>query len=196
MAAPSALCEAGPLGRGPLNSLFWFSTMERFSHCRLKISSAAAEKAEIEAISAALGCQPSEVAESPVTILKTDGSGHREDRVYYFWVLNSPLSAKQASPADRLLSLIEVIRPFSERLTSLDAHWGRGIDMVESFSIRPAPYPAFDWFRLPASAIKTLGEWNVDFSYETFWFSEPDQSPVHRRWWERLCRTKTDRALE
>jgi hypothetical protein len=168
--------------------------MMYLSHCCLRIWSETAGAAEIETITADLGCPPWEIVESPVTILKTDGSGSREDRVNYFCVLNSPLSAKQASPADRLLALIDVIRPFSERLASLDSRWGRTIDIVESFTVRPGAAPDCDWFRIPAAAVKALGEWNVNFSYETFWFKEPDEKPVRRTWWERCWQPKTKRV--
>jgi hypothetical protein len=91
-------------------------------------------------------------------------------------------------PTARLWGLVDAIRPFSEQLVTLDERWKRWIDIV--FHVTPQRAAGitgeFDWFRVPASVMKILGEWNLDVSYESFWFNHPDWKVPRRTWWSRL----------
>jgi hypothetical protein len=131
-----------------------------------------------------MGCLPSKIVESPVTILKCDRADSKQDRVYHYWVIDSPLTEKEGNSAARLIALVDKLRPISDRLIALDPKWIRTIDIVETYRI-PGLHeqvPAFDWFRVPATTMKALGEWNVELSYETFWLKQADAEPSTKTW--------------
>ena len=143
---------------------------------------------EVAAISGHLDFEPSEIREWRSTRQQSDGS--MKDMIHHNWALHSPLSASQGDPTARLFALMEVIRPFSARLVTLDTRWHRWIDIVYHVTPqRPSSITGeFDWFRLPAVMMKLLGEWNLDVSYESFWFDHPDWKPPLPRCWSRFRR--------
>jgi hypothetical protein len=85
------------------------------------------------------------------------------EQVWHSWSLDSPMSADAGDPTSRLWALIEVIRPSGERLISLDPKWERFIDIVYHVTPqRPSGITAeFDWFRMPATMMRILGEWGL-----------------------------------
>jgi hypothetical protein len=38
----------------------------------------------------------------------------------------------------------------------------------------------FDWFRMPAELMRRLAAWNLNMSYESFWFDHPEWSRSRR----------------
>ncbi|HTS16953.1 MAG TPA: hypothetical protein VMP11_05215 [Verrucomicrobiae bacterium] len=92
------------------------------------------------------------------------------------WVFDSPKSAEAADPTGRLVGLADAIKPFGERLLSLDTQFKRFVDVV--YHVTPQHSNGinggFDWLRLPAVLMRRFAAWNLDVSWETFWFNHPD----------------------
>ena len=119
-----------------------------------------------------------------------------KEQVHYTWTLHAPMSAEQGDPTAHLWSLVEVIRPFADRLMALDERWKRWIDIVYHVTPQRADgiIGEFDWFRVPAAMMKELGAWNLDVSYEVFWFDHPEWQAPRRSWWRRAQRPSGGRG--
>jgi hypothetical protein len=140
------------------------------------------EADDIPVITARLGTEPSEIIKSESKLRQPDGT--MADKIGHSWVVHSPMSAESGDPTARLWTLVEVIRPFAERLVALDTTWYRWINIVYWVTpLRPTSvYGEFDWFRMPASLMKILAEWNLNLSYEVFWQDHPDRKKSWRLW--------------
>ena len=96
------------------------------------------------------------------------------------WMLDSPLDATQGDPTTRLESLADAIEPIADKIVTLDDRFRRFFDIV--YHVTPQHVGGisgeFDWFRCPADLMRRISGWNLDVSYEMFWFDHPD--------WERL----------
>lgn len=159
--------------------------MIRYSRVSLLIPCELADAAQI---TERLGVSPSEVAESRPMIRQHDDT--MKEQVCHTWSLHAPMTAEQGDRTARLWSLVEVIRPFADRLVALDGKWNRWIDIVYHVTPQRAGgiTGEFDWFRVPATMMKLLGEWNLDVSYESFWFDHPEWKAPRRAWWQRVSR--------
>ncbi|HEX9047706.1 MAG TPA: hypothetical protein VF988_11835 [Verrucomicrobiae bacterium] len=145
--------------------------MIRYSHVALMVL--CRSRADADAVTAHLGIEPSVINEDKIDV--DHGSGLTEE-ISYTWVLHSPKSATDANPTGRLLALADIIAPFAHRLPALDPKLRAFVDIV--YHVTPQ-YPdtitgEFDWFKMPAELMLRLGTWNLDVSYETFWFDHPD----------------------
>ena len=159
--------------------------MIRYSRVSLLIP---CELSDAALITEHLGVSPSEVAASTETARRSDGTMTEE--VKHAWTLHAPMTADQGDPTARIWSLVEVIRPFANRLVGLDTRWNRWIDVLYHVTPQRAGgiNGEFDWFRVPAGMMKLLAEWNLDISYESFWFDHPDWQAPRRSWWRRAPR--------
>lgn len=159
--------------------------MIRYSHVSLLIL--CRTKSEADWVTSDLGIQPSRVREDRLQRCSKEES--RSETNSHTWVFDSPKTAEAADPTGRLLALADAIEPFGERLLSLDAQFKRFIDIV--YHVTPQHSNGitgeFDWFRMPASLMRRFVAWNLDVSYETFWFNHPDwASPTNRNLLQRL----------
>lgn len=120
-----------------------------------------------------LGIQPTRIQESKSQVNNGDDTFREE--ISYSWHLDSPKD-ENFDPTERLGTLMDLIRPVSSKVKSLDSSYSRWIDIL--FHVTPQhPHGVlgeFDWFRMPAVFMKELGEWNLDVSYESIWFNHPD----------------------
>src|SRR5271170_2010827 len=159
--------------------------MVRYSHVSLLIP---CEINEADEITAHLGFQPSRVREDKIKIRQKDGEFR--ETITRSWMLDSPKN-ENADPTERLYALADSIEPFSNRLLALDSHYRRWIDIV--FHITPQhPHGItgeFDWFRMPATLMQRLASWNLDVSYEVFWFNHPEwKNPRVQKWWQQILK--------
>ena len=138
--------------------------MIKYSHVRLLIL---CNSDDVEKINSHLGVDPTEVKSD-------DGKNFT-----HTWCLDSPMNA-DGDPTARLAALAEAIEPFADKVVSLDSKFPRFIDIV--YHVTPQHVGGitgeFDWFRCPAQLMGKISGWNLDVSYETFWFDHPE--------WERL----------
>ena len=159
--------------------------MIRYSHVSLMILCKV--KSDADLITAHFGVQPTTVREDKLNSWSKE-AGHSQT-ISYTWVFDSPKCAQDANPTGRLLALADAIEPFGERIVSLDANFKRSIDII--YHITPQ-YPhgitgEFDWFCMPAVLMRRFAAWNLDVSYEAFWFDHPDWvNPSRRSWWQRF----------
>jgi hypothetical protein len=145
--------------------------MIRYSHVSLVIL---CDLSDIAAITTHLGMGPSEVAELRTMNLKPNET--TKEQIHHKWMLHAPLTAEQGDPTARLWSLVEVIRPFADRLLTLDARWRSWIDILYHVTPQRAGgiNGEFDCFCVPAAMMKLLGTWNLDVAYESLWFDHPE----------------------
>jgi hypothetical protein len=152
--------------------------MIRYSHVSLLIL---CDAAGVDIISTHLGCVPSRVDHDPKGEVPKTGLTH-------IWRLDSPLGHSDADPTVRLEALVTVIEPFGDRLLSLDPAYRPFVDIV--YHVTPQRLGGitgeFDWFRLPAPLIRRLASFNIDVSYESFWFDHPDWRRIRQPWWHRF----------
>jgi hypothetical protein len=159
-----------------------YSHVSLFVHCKTR--------SEADLVTEHLGIQPSQVREDKYQQWSKERG--QSEMVSYAWVLDSPKSAEQADPTGRLMALADVIEPFGERLLSLNSEFRRFVDIV--YHVTPQ-HPdgitgEFDWFRMPAVLMRRVATWNLDVSFETFWFDHPDWvSPARRSWWKRVSQS-------
>ena len=141
------------------------------------------EADEVQAITDHLGIEATEVRQSCPRVRQPDGT--MAEQLWHAWSLDSPMAADAGDATSRLWALIEVIRPSGERLISLDPKWKRFIDIVYRVTPqRPDGIAGeFDWFRVPATMMRILGEWGLDVSYEVFWHNHPDWKRPKRSLW-------------
>src|SRR5687767_4198193 len=78
-------------------------------------------------ISSHLGVQPTRVEEHRPRVRQANGE--MVVTPFYAWTLDSPTPAEEGDATARLLGLVELIRPFGERLVTLDPKWVRYIDI-------------------------------------------------------------------
>jgi hypothetical protein len=159
--------------------------MIRYSHASLLVLCKA--KSEPDMITSYLGIQPSRVREDRVKGWNKE-AGHSET-ISHTWMLDSPKNAEQAEPTGRLAALADAIEPFGGQLLSLDTRFRRFVDVVYHVTPqRPESITGeFDWFHMPAVLMRRFADWNLDVSYEAFWFDYPDWvSPVRRNWVQRV----------
>lgn len=161
--------------------------MIRYSHVSLLIS--LKTKADADLVTAHLGVQPSRVRENTLKRWSKE-EGHSES-VAYSWMLDSPKSAEEADPTGRLSALADIIEPFGERLLSLDPQFRGFVDIL--YHVTPQHSAGitgeFDWFRMPAVLMRRYVTWNLDVSYEAFWFNHPDWvNPSKGNWLQRTFR--------
>lgn len=94
----------------------------------------------------------------------------------YAWMLDSPKNHTEADPTARLYALAELIERFAPRLPSLRPRFTPWVDVV--YHIVPqSPHGVtgeFDWLRMPAELMRRYGGWDLDVSYESFWFDHPE----------------------
>lgn len=151
--------------------------MIRYSHVRLLVLS---DAENVDVLTQLLGIKPSEIefdknAVPPPT------------RLTHTWCLDSPMGT-EGDPTARLEALAEIIEPFANRLVSIDTRFPRFIDIV--YHVTPQHVGGitgeFDWFRYPAKLMAKISGWNLDVSYETFWFDHPDWARRNLPWWRQL----------
>ncbi len=158
--------------------------MIRYSHVSLLIPCDAKSAATI---TTALGVQPTRIRED-----KSQGQregGGWEEHIHHTWMLDSPKSHTDGDPTARLYALADTIEPFASRLPSLRPQFRAWVDII--YHITPQhPHGVmgeFDWFRMPAELMRRYSAWDLDVSYESFWFDHPDWiSPTRGGWWSRL----------
>jgi len=106
------------------------------------------------------------------------------------WYLDSPVDAAAGNPTTRLEGLADLIEPFGDSLITLDSKYKRFVDIV--YHVTPQHVGGisgeFDWFSCPAVLMSRISGWNLDLSYESFWFDHPDWERLKHPWWERLLR--------
>jgi hypothetical protein len=153
--------------------------MIKYSHVRLLIL---CDEKGVEEISQHLGIGPAEVKSS-------DSGNPPPTGLTHVWCFDSPKST-DCEPTTRLESLADAIEPFADKLLSLDSRYPRFIDIV--YHTTPQHVGGitgeFDWFRCPAPLMSRLGRWNLDLSYETFWFDHPEWERLRLPWWRRILR--------
>lgn len=152
--------------------------MIKYSHVSLLILC----KAEgVDIISAHLGCNPSRIDHVSQEGVPKTGLTHT-------WRLDSPLGHSDANPTSRLEALVTMIEPFAERLLTLDTAYQPFVDIV--YHVTPQHLGGimgeFDWFSLPAPLIRRLASFNIDVSYESFWFDHPEWKRIRQPWWRRI----------
>ncbi len=156
--------------------------MIRYSHVSLLIP---CDAAGVDLISAHLGCSPSRVDHDPNEEVPETGLTHT-------WRIDSPLGHSDADPTGRLDALLGMMEPFGERLLTLDTAYRRFVDIM--YHVTPQDLGGisgeFDWFRLPASLIRRLAAFNIDVSYESFWFDHPEWKRIRQPWWRKIFRQK------
>ena len=159
--------------------------MIRYSHVSLLVScNTAAEAADV---TASLGVQTNRVRENK-TYSWSKESG-RAEKISYSWMLDSPMSQTDGDPTARLYALADIIEPFASRLPSLRPRFRPWIDII--YHITPQhPHGVtgeFEWFRVPAELMRRYSAWDLDISYESFWFDHPDWARSQQRgWWNKF----------
>lgn len=157
--------------------------MIRYSHVSLLIL---CDAAGVDTITKHLGCKPSRIDHDPNDQIPVTGLTHT-------WRLDSPLGHADADPTGRLDALVSKVELFGDRLLTLDTGSSPFIDIV--YHVSPQ-HPGgitgeFDWFRLPAPLIRRLAAFNVDVSYEAFWFDHPEWKRIRQPWWRRYLPQST-----
>jgi hypothetical protein len=159
--------------------------MVRYSHVSLLIL---CDEAGVDIISAHLGRNPSRVDHDPTKEVPETGLTHT-------WRLDSPIGHSDADPTQRLDALVTLIEPFGERLLTLDTGYRRFVDII--YHVTPQHVGGitgeFDWFRLPAPLIRRLASFNIDVSYESFWFDHPEWERIRQPWWRRMLQKAKSR---
>ena len=158
--------------------------MIRYSHVSLLIP-VDSESATI--ITAQLGVEPTRVRESKSQTRAADGI--MRDISNHTWMFDSPKSHTDGDPTARLYSLADAIEPFAARLPSIRPQFNPWIDIL--YHVTPQhPHGVtgeFDWFRMPAELMRRYGAWDLNVSYEAFWFNHPDWvSPSRRSWLDKF----------
>ena len=144
--------------------------MIRYSHVSLMIPCAAESAATI---TSGLGVQPTRIREEKLYVRE---AGSSEQQIWHAWMLDSPKTHTEGDPTVRLYALADAIEPFGSRLETLRPQFRAWIDIV--YHITPQ-HPRglkgeFDWFRMPAELMRRYAAWDLDVSYESFWFDHPD----------------------
>lgn len=151
--------------------------MIKYSHVSLLILS---DAEGLKTINKELGIEPSEVKHDSDEEPPPTGLTHT-------WKLDSP-KGTEANPTERLAALADLIEPFADKLTALDSRFPRFIDIV--FHVTPQHVGGitgeFDWFQCPASLMKRISGWDLDVSYESFWFDHPDWERLREPWWRQM----------
>jgi hypothetical protein len=138
-------------------------------HCR--------DSAEADEITSLLGVRPSAVVDPHFR--RIPGWEPMECKI---WSFDSPIPTGGGDATTRLQALVESIRPFADKLASLDPKWKRYILV----GYHAAPFTPngfvgeFDSFNLPAAIARQLGEWKLDLAYEVIWHNHPDWRPPAR----------------
>lgn len=150
--------------------------MVRYSHVSLLVSCDTADGSDVTAL---LEVTPTRVRLGEAR--EVDDKGGWRDVQWHTWMLDSPKGAEVA-PTERLFALADLIEPFAEGLLKLDPRYKRWVDIV--YHVTPQlPHTItgeFDWFQLPASLMRRLGHWNLDVSYEVYWFNHADSTKQQR----------------
>ena len=150
--------------------------MVQYSHVRLLIL---CDAAGVDIITQHLGVDPTGT-DSKATVPPT--------KFTHTWFIDSPNTAADGEPNTRLQALADSISPFSSQLISLDERYRRFIDIV--YHVTPQHVGGisgeFDWFRMSSQLMAKLGSWNLDVSYESFWFDHPDWKRLQHPWWKQL----------
>lgn len=158
--------------------------MIRYSHVSLLIS---CDATSATTVSATLGVQPTRIREDK--LLSQSQGGGREEQILQTWMLDSPKSHIEGDPTARLYALADTIEPFAARLPSLRPQFQAWIDII--YHVTPqhshGVMGEFDWFRMPADLMRRFSAWDLDVSYESFWFDHPDwASPSRKGLWSRF----------
>jgi hypothetical protein len=166
--------------------------MIRYSHVSLLVPCDAENAATVTEL---LGVQPTIVRESKTQSWREDAGW--EESTNYTWTLDSPMSHTEGDPTARLYALAEVIEPFASRLPDLRLKFSAWVDIV--YRVTPQhPHGVsgeFDWFRMPADLMRRFGAWDLDVSYESFWFDHPDWvRPDRQGWWSKMVKSFRKRA--
>lgn len=176
---------------GSLGRPFSAYTMIKYSHVSLWIPCAADTAASV---THALGVQPTRIREEKVY---SGGVGiPRERRIHFTWMLDSPKSHADGDPTVRLYALADVIEPIASRLGALRPEFSPWVDVM--YHLTPQhPHGVtgeFDWLRMPAELMRRYASWDLDVSYETFWFDHPDWiRPKPRGFWSTMLGRLADR---
>lgn len=157
--------------------------MIRYSHVSLVVPCNAESAEDITSI---LGIQPTRVREETAQIKHDNGW---RDCTAYTWMLDSPLCHTDGEPTERLKALADTIEPVAARLPLLRPRFQPWIDIV--YHTTPQhPHGVtgeFDWFRLSAELMRRYGGWELNISYEVFWFDHPNwHRPTPGGWFHRL----------
>jgi hypothetical protein len=144
--------------------------MLRYSHVALKIANL--NDSTGREITGYLGVKPTKIQESKIRQSRL-GEASKET-LHHIWSLESPKN-QEFQLGERVEALLETIAPFSSKLISLDSKYRRWIDLVwhttpqrENGTITGE----FDWIMLSPSQMSRMGAWNLQLSYEKFWFEE------------------------
>lgn len=156
--------------------------MIRYSHVSLLIL---CDAQGVDIITKHLGHSPTRVDHDPQEEPQPGSLTHT-------WRIDSPLSHTEANPTGRLEALVTAIEPFCQQLQTLDPAYRPFVDIV--YHVTPQLLGGitgeFDWFQLPASLIRRLAAFNLDVSYESFWFDHPEWERIREPWWKRLFRSR------
>jgi hypothetical protein len=154
--------------------------MIKYSHVSLLIP---CDLEDSTTVTTVLGVTPSRIQETKTW--GTHGKEEMQECIDYTWTLDSPLSHIEGDPTARLYALAETIEPFGARLHTLDPQFKGWIDIV--YHITPQNSHGitgeFEWFRMPADLMRRYGEWNLNISYESFWYDHPDWVRRKRMGW-------------
>ena len=159
--------------------------MIRYSHVSLIILCDTV--AEADAVTAHLGVKPVGVRESKSQSWSKK-EGHAE-KISWSWMLDSPKSHNDADVPERLWSLAEAIEPFADKLRTLNSKHKPWVDVLyHNTPQHPHGITGeFHWFRMPVEIMRRFSSWDLEISYEVFWFNHPDWvTPQRRSWLSRL----------
>ena len=151
--------------------------MIKYSHVSLLIL---CDADGLKTIKDQLGVEPTEVKFDPDEEPPPTGLTHA-------WRLDSP-KGTEGDPTARLAALADLIEPFSDKLMALDSRFPRFIDII--YHVTPQHVGGitgeFDWFQCPAPLMKRISGWDLDVSYESFWFDHPDWVRLREPWWRQM----------
>ena len=151
--------------------------MIKYSHVRLLILS---DAENVDELTQLLGVNPTEIKFDKESKPPPTGLTHT-------WCLDSPMGT-EGDPTARLEALAEIMEPFASKLVSIDTRFPRFIDII--YHVTPQRENGitgeFDWFRCPAKLMAKISGWNLDVSYETFWFDHPNWVRRNLPWWRQL----------
>ena len=155
--------------------------MLKYSHVQLSITSPDGPPDEI---TRHLGVKPTRVREHEYTSSKSCKPSEKIRS--WSWDLESPKDANH-EPCARVEALLDLIKPFSERLCSLDPKFKRSIDCLFHCT-HQAGEPItgqFDWLMLGPEQLKRMADLGVMFGYETMHFDE--------KWYDEHMKRKANR---
>jgi hypothetical protein len=107
----------------------------------------------------------------------------------FSWMLDSPKSHTDGDQATRLYALADLIEPFALRLPNLRPRFNPRICIFYRFTPEHSRgiNGGSDSFFMPAELMRRFGAWDLNVSYESFWFDATDQTRSRQPvWWRKV----------